>query len=136
MNVIKCNNGHFYDSDKYPTQCPHCANGVEPYIEEKLDIEKIYTDAYVGGKKGQKLRDKQAKILEKENKKNQKKALKQAKIVAREAKKNKNEEVTMQLTASDAEETVLLSGNADQTVLLSGNADQTVMLDSSSEKKE
>ena len=25
MAIIKCSNGHYYDSDKYP-QCPHCGN--------------------------------------------------------------------------------------------------------------
>ncbi len=23
MNLVKCNKGHFYDSDKFPS-CPHC----------------------------------------------------------------------------------------------------------------
>lgn len=26
MNLIKCNNGHYYDADRFPT-CPHCAEG-------------------------------------------------------------------------------------------------------------
>ena len=27
MNLVRCNNGHFYDADK-TAQCPHCAAGV------------------------------------------------------------------------------------------------------------
>lgn len=27
MNLIKCNNGHYYDADKFPT-CPHCSEGA------------------------------------------------------------------------------------------------------------
>ena len=26
MNLCRCENGHFYDKEKYPT-CPHCSGG-------------------------------------------------------------------------------------------------------------
>lgn len=28
MNLIRCSQGHFYDSDRYPT-CPHCGTGYQ-----------------------------------------------------------------------------------------------------------
>lgn len=34
MNLVKCENDHFYDSDKF-LSCPHCANRIaEPEIED------------------------------------------------------------------------------------------------------
>ena len=28
MNLVRCNNGHFYDSDKFAV-CPHCSGGSD-----------------------------------------------------------------------------------------------------------
>lgn len=40
MNLIKCKNGHFYDSEKF-LSCPHCANKVaEPTITDILGKEQ------------------------------------------------------------------------------------------------
>lgn len=122
MQVVKCKNNHYYDFDRYMDGCPHCAAGVEPFEDEVLDINKIYTDKYVGGKKGQKLREKQAKILQKENAKAQKSMQKQADKVAKKAKKAAKNQ-TM-------DETVALAG-MDATVMLDGEVSETVMLDAS-----
>lgn len=42
MNIVKCTNGHFYDSDKYPS-CPHCGAPKGTSVTEKtpeVDNEK------------------------------------------------------------------------------------------------
>lgn len=40
MNLIKCKNNHFYDSEKF-LSCPHCANKVaEPTIKDILGEEQ------------------------------------------------------------------------------------------------
>ena len=45
MNVIKCNNGHYYDKDMYET-CPHCtasADGISKDLE--IDVADEEQDA-------------------------------------------------------------------------------------------
>lgn len=53
MAVVKCNNGHFYDSIKYG-ECPHCSNGVnkvrkETFVDDidKFKIRKPYTSSQI-----------------------------------------------------------------------------------------
>lgn len=41
MNLCRCENGHFYDRDKYDS-CPHCASGVGPRKED--DLTDVFED--------------------------------------------------------------------------------------------
>ncbi len=137
MQVVRCENNHYYDKDTYPKKCPLCAEGVEPYVDESLDIGKIYTDTYVGGKKGDKLRKKQAKLIEKENKKILKQSNKRAKKLAKENAKDKKHskgDVTVEMNAIDSDETVALSEGSEETVALTNsNGEETVMLNQDSD---
>lgn len=45
MNLKRCEKGHFYDVDKYPS-CPHCAGG------SGVDEDMAKTEAYRGGDAG------------------------------------------------------------------------------------
>lgn len=38
MNLKKCNNGHYFDGDKYPS-CPHCGNHLETDDEVTVNME-------------------------------------------------------------------------------------------------
>ena len=69
MKVVKCKNNHYYDADEYGEKCPHCEEGVEPFVEEKSEIKEIYTEKYGGDKKTIKKRKKIQKLQEKEKKK-------------------------------------------------------------------
>lgn len=40
MNVIKCVNGHWFDSDIYSEVCPHCGAGIKVNNEEKIQNEE------------------------------------------------------------------------------------------------
>ncbi len=35
MNLVKCNNGHFYDGDKYPS-CPFCSPGDSAFVNQGM----------------------------------------------------------------------------------------------------
>lgn len=151
MQVVRCKNKHYYDADTYQDGCPHCAMGVEPFEDDEIDINSIYTEKYVGGKKGQKLKKKQDKLMRKEQKKIEKNDKLRAKRAAKLNKKNKKakEDITAEITATDAtvaldnsnDETVMISGSGDETVMLSNgeetvmlsNSEETVMLDTSSD---
>ena len=37
MNIIKCKNGHFYDTDNYPA-CPHCEKKVSKYVKATIGV--------------------------------------------------------------------------------------------------
>lgn len=43
MNVIKCSNGHWFDSDVYNEVCPHCGAGINTCNEEKIPNEESNT---------------------------------------------------------------------------------------------
>ena len=52
MTLTRCNNGHFYDEDKF-TQCPHCANagrnsGATVPLDRNVNVTVPLTD-YGGG---------------------------------------------------------------------------------------
>ena len=42
MNIVKCTNGHFFDSDKYD-ECPYCAEKGEHVFEERRDMDDHMT---------------------------------------------------------------------------------------------
>mgnify|MGYP003213197580 CR=1 FL=1 len=42
MNIVKCTNGHFFDSDKYD-ECPYCAEKGEHVFEERRDMDDRMT---------------------------------------------------------------------------------------------
>lgn len=42
MNIVKCTNGHFFDSDKYD-ECPYCAEKGEHVFEERRDMDDQMT---------------------------------------------------------------------------------------------
>lgn len=42
MNLTKCSNGHFYDSDTYAS-CPHCGGGVSASINQTVSLDAIQT---------------------------------------------------------------------------------------------
>lgn len=44
MNLCRCENGHFYDREKYAT-CPHCANG----LASDESVTEFYTEEPVSG---------------------------------------------------------------------------------------
>ncbi|MGF0032108.1 FHA domain-containing protein [Bariatricus sp. SGI.154] len=56
MNLQKCNNGHFYDTDKY-SQCPHCAksaSGAQDMVTEALNpAGTVYTEMKNGASAAQ-----------------------------------------------------------------------------------
>lgn len=39
MNLTKCNNGHYYDADKYPS-CPHCVGGGSTDDDVTVNMEQ------------------------------------------------------------------------------------------------
>ncbi len=44
MNIVKCTNGHFFDSDKYE-ECPYCAEKGEHVFKERNDLDDQKTIA-------------------------------------------------------------------------------------------
>ena len=42
MNIVKCTNGHFFDSDKYD-ECPYCAEKGEHVFKERRDMDDQMT---------------------------------------------------------------------------------------------
>ena len=57
MKLLRCNNGHFYDGDKF-TECPHCnekaLDSIKTFLDVKennessFDMEDDYCDDYSG----------------------------------------------------------------------------------------
>lgn len=51
MNLTRCNQGHFFDADKYPT-CPHCNPGAPaaaPAATPNADMKTMPLNAVAGG---------------------------------------------------------------------------------------
>ena len=48
MNLIKCNNGHYYDGDKFD-YCPHCAGigSNDPAGDMTVSIDIIHIKKYI-----------------------------------------------------------------------------------------
>lgn len=64
MNVVKCVNGHFFDSDSYQL-CPHCGGalsdgGMESTVQEKPKKKGLFS----GWKKSSEKADTSAQIHE------------------------------------------------------------------------
>lgn len=96
MKVVKCKYNHYYDADEYGEKCPHCEEGVEPFVEEKSEIKEIYTEKYGGDKKTIKKRKKIQKLQEKEKKKRlkeiEKEQKKRDKLAAKSSENPENKE--------------------------------------------
>ncbi|MGM9553987.1 MAG: FHA domain-containing protein [Faecousia sp.] len=42
MNLIRCENGHFYDAERFPS-CPHCNQTTISTVLENTEGDKLYT---------------------------------------------------------------------------------------------
>ncbi len=68
MNVVKCNNNHYYDSDIYGSSCPHCANGLQSFDDESQEtIQYKFASIYSSETK----KEKKKRIKEEKKKKKQ-----------------------------------------------------------------